>query len=48
MSQTMYPTPRVRPARVRPETESALRDMAFVLALTQRVREEVRREAARR
>ena len=43
MTQTMLPTPRVRP-----ETESALRDMAFVLTLTQRVREEMKSVAARR
>ena len=45
MTQTMLPTPRVR---IRPETASALRDMAFVLTLTQRVREEMKSVAARR
>ena len=48
MNQTMLPTTRVRPAQIRPETESALRDMAFVLTLTQRVRVEMKDEAARR
>ena len=44
MNQTMLPTSRIRPAHVRPETESALRDMAFVLTLAHRVREEMRLE----
>ena len=48
MSQTLFTTPRIRSVLVRPEIESALRDVAFVLALTQRVREEVRNEEARR
>ena len=48
MNQTLLPATRVRPAHVRPETESALRDMAFVLTLTQRVRVEMKREAIRR
>jgi hypothetical protein len=43
MNQTLIATPRVRP-----ETASALRDMALVLTLTQRVRVEMKREAARR
>ena len=45
MTQTMLPSPRVR---IRPETASALRDMAFVLTMTQRVRAEIKGEAARR
>ena len=45
MNQTLTRTPRVR---IRPETASALRDMAFVLSLTQRVREEMKGEAVRR
>jgi hypothetical protein len=43
MTQTLIPT-----TNVRPETESALRDMAFVLTLTQRVRREMKRLVARR
>ena len=47
-SVTALPMTRIRYVRIRPETASALRDMAFVLSLTQRVREEMTNEAARR
>lgn len=46
MNQTMSPTSRIRPIHVRPETEWALREMAFVLSLARRVREEMRHEVA--
>ena len=46
MNQTMLPTSRICPIHVRSETESALRDMAFVLSLARRVREEMRHEVA--
>ena len=45
MNQTLTRTPRVR---IRPATVSALRDMAFVLSLTQRVRAEMNGMSARR
>ena len=48
MNQTMSPTSHVRPLHVRPETALALREMAFVLTLAKRVREEMRQETARR
>lgn len=48
MTQTMISPSSIRPAPVRPETESALRDMAFVLTLAQRVRDEIQQEIARR
>ena len=46
MNQSMLPTSRIRPAHVRPETASALREMAFVLSLARRVREEMLQEVA--
>ena len=48
MNQTLIRKPRVRTTPVRKETVAALRDMAFVLSLTQRVREEMKGKAARR
>ena len=48
MNQTMFPTPCIRPSHVRPETESVLRDLAFVLTLARRICEEIQREGAQR
>jgi hypothetical protein len=48
MNQTLTRTPRARTTPVRKETVAALRDMAFVLSLTQRVSRTMKGGASRR